>query len=60
MRVLWGGGGGTLNFVCYLGWAPGSSVYKKISADIADIRIPKKYSPCFLFIKVWFSFIFPV
>ena len=65
----------TLNFVCYIGWAPASSVYpkqiygissipqklsgrsaitKKISADIT---YPKTYSPCFLFIKVWFSFI---
>ena len=26
----------------------------------ADISIPKKYSPCFLFIKVCVSFIFPV
>ena len=42
----------TLNFVCYLGLAPESSFYHtpKISAD--------KYSPCFLFFKVWFLYMF--
>ena len=70
-----GGGGGTLYFVCCIGWAPASSVYPqkykvfqpypKISGIpaipkiiSADISIPKKYFPCFLFIKVWLSFFF--
>ena len=34
-----------------------SAMPKKISADFS---IPKKIIPLFLFIKVWFSFIFPV
>ena len=66
---IWGGDGGTLNFVCYVAGlqylvftSKKYTVYqpypkKKISADIS---IPKQYSSCFLFIKVWFSFIVAV
>ena len=63
-----GGGGGGGGYTCSISAIPKKKkkkkknlVYqpypKKISADIT---CPQKYSPCFLFIKAWFSIIFPV
>ena len=85
---------GTLNFVCYIGWVPASSLYQKkyiyiryiIRSSKKKIKISKnknkkypvyqpypktyrkktekrrhtfiKYSPWYLFIKVWFSVAF--
>ena len=72
---MWGGegeGGGTLNFVCYIGWTRAASVYpEKHTVYVSAYRPYPTKSSCiaylknipiavFFFINVWFSITFPV